>query len=65
MNTVTAQGAPNSLIRRFQEQPQLGVDLLEACKKLVAHHGESYTCVTCREASEMIAKAEAKEVRCE
>lgn len=28
MNHVIAQGAPNSLIRFFQENPQEGVDLL-------------------------------------
>ncbi len=37
MNHVIAQGAPNSLIRRFQEQPQLGVELLEVAKRVLAH----------------------------
>ena len=35
-NTITAIGAPGSLMRRFQEQPQLGVDLLRALKELHA-----------------------------
>jgi len=33
MNTVTAQGAPNSLIRFFQENPAAAVELLHAARK--------------------------------
>jgi hypothetical protein len=32
MNYVTAQGAPNSAIRHFQEHPAHAVDLMDACK---------------------------------
>lgn len=32
MNTIPAQGAPGSLIRKFQEEPVLGVELLECCR---------------------------------
>jgi len=34
MNHVIAQGSPNSLIRRFQDNPHLGVDLLEILKRI-------------------------------
>lgn len=32
MNHVIAQGAPNSLIRHFQDHPQHAVDLFEAAR---------------------------------
>lgn len=32
MNYVIAQGSEGSLIRRFQDRPQLGVNLLDACE---------------------------------
>lgn len=30
MNTIIAQGSPGSLIRRFQDEPQLGVSIYNA-----------------------------------
>lgn len=35
MNHIIAQGAPDSLIRKFQDHPELGVDLLAALKKII------------------------------
>lgn len=34
MNHIIAQGSPNSLIRFFQEKPEVGVALFRACRAL-------------------------------
>ena len=37
MNTIPAQGAPGSLIRKFQENPELGIELLRSLELLYAN----------------------------
>lgn len=41
MNSIPAIGAPGSLIRKFQEQPELGVELLKASKDVIENLGYS------------------------
>lgn len=36
MNTITPIGAPNSLVRKFQERPELAIECYSMLKALVA-----------------------------
>ncbi|HEY9874605.1 MAG TPA: hypothetical protein V6D12_14290 [Candidatus Obscuribacterales bacterium] len=66
MNHVIAQGAPGSLIRKFQDHPELGVELLEIARGVARMLGNTPGLTTQEkrfldDAREAIAKAEGAE----